>query len=63
MINDEVQRLRNPKNTKIEMRERERERDYPKTPLERSRRAEREREREECGFFFLEDSGANAKVE
>ena len=43
MINDEAQRLRNPKNTKIEMRERER--DYPKTPLERSRRAERERER------------------
>ena len=56
MVNDEVQRLQNPKNTKIEMWERER--DYPKTPWERSRRAERE----ECGFFFLEDSGVNAYV-
>lgn len=61
MKNDEVQRLRNPKNTKIEMRERERE----ITPKLHQREAEeqREREREECGFFFLEDSGANAKVE
>ena len=60
MINDDVQRLRNPKNTKIEMRERERERLPQNSIREKQKSREREREREECGFFFLEDSGANA---
>lgn len=54
MINDDVQRIQNPKNTKIEMRERER---LPQNSMkEKQKSTEREREREECGFFFLEDS-------
>ena len=55
MINDEVQRLRNPKNTKIEMRERERER-LPQNSIrekQKSRERERERERERGVWVFL----------
>lgn len=47
MINDEVQRLRNPKNTKIEMRERER------LPQNSIREKQKSRERERGVWVFL----------
>ena len=47
MINDEVQRLRNPKNTKIEMRERERER-LPQNSIR-----EKQKSRERGVWVFL----------
>ena len=47
MVNDEVQRLQNPKNTKIEMWERERE----ITRKLHEREAEEQRERS-VGFSF-----------
>lgn len=47
MINDDVQRIQNPKNTKIEMRERE------ITPKLHERQAEEHRERERGVWVFL----------